>query len=126
MLAPPTADICPVIHRALVFVSLACCTLVCASFVLFAHDQVAGASKHQQNELVAGASSTPGTARSKPHRVGEPRRFIDNATHTLTSPFTSVVSSPNPWVKHGIPTVIALLVYGIGLGFLARFAQISD
>ena len=126
MLARPQADICPVIHRALMVLSLVCCTLVCASFVLFAHDQVAGASKHQQNELVAGAASGTGTAGRGIHRVAQPRRFIDSADHTLTAPFSSVVSSQNPWVKHGIPTVIALLVYGIGLGFLARFAQIGD
>ena len=36
-----------VLHRALHLFSLFCCLIVAASFVLFAHDQVAGASRHQ-------------------------------------------------------------------------------
>jgi hypothetical protein len=41
----------------------------------------------------------------------------------LTSPFASVVVSDDAWVEHGIPLVLALLVYGAGLGFLARWAS---
>lgn len=121
------------LHRAIVLVSLTCCTLVCASFGLFAHDQIAGASEHQQSELAATPSprtlaglATAPVARSvrshRPHRVGQPRRFIDGAARELISPFRSLVGSANPWVTRGVPTVVALLVYGLGLGFLARFA----
>jgi len=108
-----------VIHRVLVLTALGCSMLVLASFALFANDQVAGASKHQQNELVAGASlSSP-----KPHPVGQPRRFVDGAAHTLTSPFQSIVQSDSQWVVHGISTLFALLAYGFGLGYLARFSR---
>jgi hypothetical protein len=111
-----------VVHRLLVTVSVICCTLVCASFLLFARDQLAGASKHQQNELVASAPVSTG-APAKPHHTGQPRAFIDSAAHTLTSPFVSLVRSNNDWVVHGFPAAVALLVYGLGLGYLARFAQ---
>jgi hypothetical protein len=57
------------------------------------------------------------------HHTGQPRAFIDSAAHTLTSPFTSFVRSNNDWVTHGFPAAVALLVYGLGFGYLARFAQ---
>jgi hypothetical protein len=122
MLFGVAADYASVAHRLLVTVSLVCCTLVCVSFALFARDQVAGASKHQQNELVSTAPASTGTPVAV-HHTGQPRAFIDSAAHTLTSPFTSLVHSNNDWVTHGFPAAVALLVYGLGLGFLARFAQ---
>jgi hypothetical protein len=109
-----------VISRALRLLAFVCCLLIVASFAMFARDQMAGASEHQQTELVAGANpSTPGNATSKPH--AQPRRFIDNAAKTLTAPFDAIVRSSSPWVKHGLPALFAVLVYGLGLGYLARY-----
>jgi hypothetical protein len=121
MLTPRSADTDSVITRALSWTAFVCCLLVVASFALFARDQAAGASVHQQTELVAGAStSAPSNAPSKPH--AQPRRFIDGAAKTLTAPFDAIVHSSNPWVKHGLPTMFAVLVYGLGLGYLARYS----
>jgi hypothetical protein len=120
-----------VVHRALHLFSLFCCLIIVASFVLFARDQVAGASRHQQNELVVGASVPAGSGGSSPgHRVAvakkaQPRAFIDGAAHTLTGPFDSVISSTNPWVSHGTPAVLGLLIYGLALGFVARLARLT-
>jgi len=123
MLVAPTADTGRVISRLLRFVSLVCCALVVMSFAMFARDQMAGASEHQQTELVAGANaSTAPTAIT--HRHSQPRRFIDAAAKTLTSPFAAVVKSSNPWVDHGLPALLALLAYGVGLGYLARLASV--
>ncbi len=93
------------------------------SFAMFARDQVAGASEHQQSELVAGSSTTPASP-AITHRHSQPRRFIDEAAKKLTSPFSAVVKSSNPWVDEGLPTVFALVAYGLGLGYLARFASV--
>lgn len=106
------------IHRLLVLAAFVCCGLVLASFTLFARDQIAGASAQQQNALIQGSAKAP----SSTHRQ-QPRRFIDSAAQTLTSPFTSIVQSNNPWVKEGIPTFFGLLAYGVGLGFLARYSR---
>jgi hypothetical protein len=102
-------------------VGFVCCLLVVASFAMFARDQMAGASKHQQSQLVVGAhpSETPNTV-SKPH--AQPRRFIDAAAKLLTSPFAAIVRSTNLWVKRGLPVLFALMGYGLGLGFLARYS----
>jgi hypothetical protein len=120
-----------VVHRALHLFSLFCCLIIVASFVMFARDQVAGASRHQQNALVVGSSAPAGSAASTPgHRAAvatkaQPRAFIDGAAHTLTSPFDSVISSTNPWVSHGAPAVLGLLIYGLALGFVARLARLT-
>jgi hypothetical protein len=110
-----------VLHRGLHLLSLFCCVIVATSFVLFGHDQVAGASLHQTELL---GSGTPVAATTPARRtVGEPRAFIDGVSRNLTSPFDSIVHSNNPWVDHGVPAALALVVYGFGLGFVARWAN---
>jgi hypothetical protein len=122
MLPGLTADTASVFHRCLVLAAFGCSLLVLASFALFARDQVAGASKAQESQLVA---STPGNAGAPASttRPAQPRRFIDGAAKTLTSPFASIVQSNSQWVRHGLPTLCALLVFGFGLGFLARYSR---
>jgi hypothetical protein len=120
MLELPAADTRPVIHRMLVLVACACSALVIVSFAMFARDQLAGASAHQVAEI--NTPQVPGTAPQTVHHA-QPRRFIDGAASTLTSPFSSIVQSDNPWVKHSLPAVFALLVYGVGIGYVARFTR---
>ena len=59
--------------------------------------------------------------------VRRPRRIrkhgFDGAAKLLTSPFDSVVHSNSQWVLRLVPTLFALLVYGAGLGYLARFSR---
>jgi hypothetical protein len=121
MLTAPPADAGRVIHRVLVLVALACSGLVFASFVMFATAQMAGASK-QQAAATLGTTAAPAVP-SKPKQQGQPGRFIDGAARDLTSPFHSIVQSSSAWVEHGVPTILALLVYGVGLGYLARFSS---
>jgi hypothetical protein len=120
MLVSAAADIRLVLHRALVWIACGCSMLVVASFVLFARDQLSAGSKHQVGLL---AASVPRTRAPVAHQKGQPRRFIDGAASTLTSPFRSIVASDSDWVNHGLPTIFALVVYGGGLGFLARYSH---
>jgi hypothetical protein len=122
MLDAATADMDPVIHRLLVLSSIACCLLVAASFVMFARDQVAGASVHQQNLITYRGAPVP-VAPSTAAHPGQVRRFIDGAARDLESPFSSIVHSSSQWVLHGGPALLALLLYGVGLGYLARFSN---
>lgn len=119
MLEPTTADTSRVTHRLLVWAAFVCCALVLASFAMFVHDAAAAGSQHQQSELVG---ATTGAVPTTVHH-SQPRRFIDGAASELTSPFRSLVHSSNAWVTHGVPTVFGLLLYGVGLGFLARFSR---
>jgi hypothetical protein len=130
MLARPPADKGYVVHRTIVLTSWVCCALVAISFMLFALHEVSGASAHQVNainvapsytatgEPVATSTQTP--AAPPP---AQPKRFIDGAAKLLTTPFSTIVASDNQWVLHGLPTLFALLAYGLGLGYLARFTR---
>jgi hypothetical protein len=119
-----------VIHRTIVLTSWACCILVTISFMLFALSNVSGASAHQVRSINVAPSFTanglpvatpPAAPVTKP--VGQPKRFIDSAAKVLTTPFSSIVQSDNQWVLHGLPTLFALLAYGFGLGYIARFTR---
>ena len=48
------------------------------------------------------------------------REAIDDANDLLLQPFSGLVNSPSNWVMHGVPALLALLVYGLGLGLLAN------
>jgi hypothetical protein len=96
---------------------------VIASFTLFAVDQVSGASKHQVAEIAGGSPTRTATTTVANPNPGQPRRFIDQAANALTSPFRAVLDSGSEWVQHGFVTVCALLLYGLGLGYLARWSQ---
>jgi hypothetical protein len=120
MLVVASADSGIVISRALRLVSFLCCALVILSFAMFARDQMAGASANQQTELASGSNTPLPAAPATPH--AQPRRFIDEAAKDLTAPFNAIVQSNNAWVARGLPTVFALLAYGIGLGYLARYS----
>ena len=123
MLTAPAADAGDVIRGALALCSLVCCGLVVASFTLFAVDQANGASKHQVAEIAGGTPSRTGTSTVADPHPGQPRRFIDDAARTLTAPFRAVLHSGSDWVQHGFVTVCALLLYGLGLGYVARWSQ---
>jgi hypothetical protein len=111
-----------VISRGIKLLSFGCCALIVLSFTMFARDQMAGASVHQQTELSSPNSANPTpTAPTKPE--AQPGRFINHAAKTLTSPFDAIVRSSNAWVQHGLPAIVALLVYGLGLGYLARYSS---
>jgi hypothetical protein len=116
------ADHRKVIHRVLVVTAWVCSGLVIASFALFARDQVAGASKQQTTEIAAGTQTDP-TAVPVVHHHGQPRRFIDGAAHFITTPFRSLLHTDSSWAVEIEATVLGLLVYGAGLGFLARYAR---
>jgi predicted secreted protein len=96
------------------------CLIVIAWFVVFVVNQTSTASTHQQNELAEGSAPVSGAKHeSTLHRT------LNETTDTLTSPFAGVVSgSHSEWTIHIVKTLLALLVYGFGLAFLARFLRV--
>jgi hypothetical protein len=107
------------VHRVLATFSFVCCALVIASFTFFAVDQMSGASK-QQAAVTAG---TPIPKKSGDPDRKQPRRFVDAAARELTAPFRSVVNTHSQWADHLILLVCGLAVYGVGLGYLSRYAS---
>ena len=111
-------------------VAILCSALVLLAFAFFATDEMGRGSQNQQNALNAELTSTkelPPVAPSPEQEVmreranGKFREAIEDANDVLLGPFAGVVeSSDNTWVKHGVPALLGLLLYGLCLGMLAR------
>jgi hypothetical protein len=120
--------------------SIACSLILVVSFVLFATDQARSGEKQQVAKLAGGgtagdsssdarnninqANPSAATERLREKRHGSVREAIDDANDVLVSPFTGIVSdSSSIWVQRAVPGLIALLVFGLALRFLASFVS---
>jgi hypothetical protein len=110
-------------------VSIVASAIVLLSFALFAVDETRDASA-QSTAAVAGLDATrdsdpsPRQERARERAHSRTREFIDDADDILVAPFASIADgSDSSWVRRGVPTLIALIVYGFGLSFLARYAR---
>ena len=118
----------PSIVRLLRFASVVICVIVIVSFAVFAVDQTKGASTQQQQKIAGGvptatvgASAPHAAAESAPAHESGVRSAIDEASSWLTTPFSGLVSASNgEWATRGTNVLLALVVYGFGLGYLAR------
>jgi hypothetical protein len=106
--------------------SLVICLIVIASFGIFAIDQTKGAATHQQEELNVGTrTATTGTPKSSSTHESALHSAIDEVSNSLTSPFSGVTSgSSSEWAIHGVNLLLALIIYGFGLGYLARVIRV--
>ena len=90
---------------------------------------VRAASAQQQNVVNESAPASVARA-AKPKSTtkkteGGVREAIDEASSTITSPFAGAVTGVhNEWATRGVRMVLALLVYGFGLGYLARVLRV--
>ena len=99
-------------------------------FAFFATDELDRGSKTQQRALgnvLAGGTADPDpiartprdeAAREAAHSTF--REVVDDVNDVLLRPFVDLVDSNDVWVSRGVPTLLALLLYGVGLGFLAN------
>jgi opacity protein-like surface antigen len=107
------------------FVSIGVCLIVVASFATFAIVQTKTASGHQQEELAATpAESAAAIAANKTGHEGGVHKALDEASRELTSPFAGIVSGSSEWATRGVKLALTLLVYGFGLGYLARTLRV--
>jgi hypothetical protein len=109
------------------FAAIAISLVIFAGFAWFAIDETDKGSKAQQAKLERelGSSSDPiaPTAHQEAVREGHHgalREGIDDVNDVLLTPFVDLIDSDNSWVNHGIPALLGLLLYGVGLGFLAN------
>ena len=107
------------------YVSWIACILVILGFVFFANDQLAHASQSQRDKIadIREADPTPAGEQARERAHSKLRETIDDANDVLLKPFATVTSSTQPWVARGVPTLLALLIYGLALGYLASFAR---
>jgi len=107
------------VSRVISLASIVCCLLLLISFGLFAYNQASGADKRQIAELTGISTTSSGRADRN-----QPRKFIDGAAHAMTSPLRDLMRSSNsPWAIELVSTLGGLLVYGLALGFLGRYAK---
>jgi hypothetical protein len=122
------------IARLVTWVSLVASLVIVASFAMFAIDQARDGSKQQVAKLggalepptnaatnVNQADPSPRTERARERKHGQVREVIDDADDVLVSPFAGIVSSKSIWVQRGVPSLIALLVFGVALRLLASY-----
>jgi hypothetical protein len=96
--------------------AVVCCLIIGLSFLFFVIDETKGSEK-QATQEIQGVLHPVAPA---PVHHGQPRRFIDQASHDLTTPFNSIADDKGPWVRHIVPDLLGVLLLGFGLGFLAR------
>jgi hypothetical protein len=108
--------------------AIAASVIVVLGFAVFAVDEMDRGSKTQQNALdeeLSGRTTgdpapSPAEERLREREHGPVREALDDANDVLLAPFAAVIDSGNAWVNHGVPSLLALLVYGVGLGTLAN------
>ena len=111
-------------------VAIVCSGLVLLGFAYFATDEMSRGSQNQQNALGAELDGAPDPAPVAPspdeeaareHVNGTVREAVEDANDVLLGPFAGLVGgSDNRWVTHGVPAILALLLYGFCLGMLAN------
>jgi hypothetical protein len=114
------------------FIAIASSVIVAIGFLAFAVDEIDRGSKEQQRSLadslrdlepnasIAAPDPTPAEEQARERAHGPIREAIDDANDVLLAPFAGFIDSSNNWVQHGVPSLLALLVYGLGLGTLAN------
>jgi hypothetical protein len=105
--------------------------IVSLGFVAFAVDELEQGSQHTQAQLAqelgtqeaptATVAPTAAEEQARERRHGAAREALDDANDVLLAPFADMVESDNAWVQRGVPTLLALALYGVGLGMLANF-----
>jgi hypothetical protein len=110
------------------YVSIAISAVLVLSFVMFVTDQSESGTAHEVATLNSeNGTNQPAPANTQPPKPaakqhGQPRKAIDDADKQLLKPFDGLVSSStSKWVRKGVPTLIALLVFGFGLNLLAGY-----
>jgi hypothetical protein len=110
--------------------AIVCSGLVLLGFAFFATDELDRGSKTQQGKLdrelsgevgdPAPIAPTPVQEAARERVNGKFREGVDDINDVLLGPFTKLVDSNDRWVSHGVPALLALLLYGLGLGTLAN------
>ena len=115
------------IERLLRTLAIVLSLIVAAGFVLFAFDDFDRASTSSRNRITpdpTATAPTPAGERAREMRNSKGREIIDDANDVLLKPFASVSENADSrWVRRGVPTLLGLLVYGVLLGFLARYTK---
>jgi hypothetical protein len=107
--------------------SIGACLFVLAGWTLFAIDESRAASGQSQAQIAGiqatrQASPSPDQERARERAHSRAREAIDDVDDVLLAPFTFATDgTSSTWLRRSVPAMIALLAYGFGLSYLARF-----
>jgi hypothetical protein len=127
-----------VISSVLKIAAIGCALVLLISFGAFVSDQAGASSKQTVAKIntadssenpysptvVNQASPNPKTERLREKQHGALREKVDDANDVLVAPFNGVVSSNSLWAQRIVTGLLALAVFGMGLGFLGRYAAL--
>jgi hypothetical protein len=108
---------------------MAASLLVIAGWTGFAVDETRSASEQTQAQIAgsratARVTSTPAQERAREGAHSVPREAVDDANDVLLRPFAFLTDrSPSEWAHRSASALLALLLYGFGLSYVARFAR---
>jgi hypothetical protein len=99
--------------------------IVAVGFIAFALDE-SEKGKRGQISKIADATAAPDPTRQqellRQREHGAVREAIDDANDALLKPFAPIVEdSQSSWTRRVVPSVLALLLYGLGGLLLANF-----
>lgn len=121
------------LERPLRYVAVLASAIVLVSFGLFAIDETRSASAESRAAIAAqevdgrDPEAARALERARERRHSRVRREIDRANEVVTQPFAGLVEdSESAWMRRGVPAGLALLVFGAGFAFLARFSKGSS
>jgi hypothetical protein len=118
----------PVLERVLRLAAVVSSLLVVVGWAWFAADETNAASKDTQAEIAGRtaartADPDPDAERARERAHGRVHEAIDDGNDLLLRPFAGLAeNNSSKWLRRTVPALLALLVYGFGLGLLARFA----
>ena len=105
--------------------SIVICLIVIASFAVFAINQTKSASGHQR-EVLGETSAAVHEGKSTKTKESSAHKTLDEASAKLTSPFSGIVTNSSEWAKQIVNLVLALLIYGFGLSYIARVLRVRS
>lgn len=105
--------------------SVLICLIVILSFIVFAINQTKSASGHQR-EVLGETSASVHEGKSTKAKEGSAHKALDEASEKLTSPFSGIVTSSSQWAKRSVSLILALLIYGFGLAYIARVMRVRS
>ncbi len=116
-------------ERPLRYLAIALGSIIVLSFGLFAWEQTRKASDATSAAIAAGAASaqvapSPSQERAREKAHTATREAIDDANDVLTQPFAALVANfKSGWARRVVSGLLALLLWGVGIGYLARFSS---
>ncbi len=109
--------------------SVLLCTFAMLGFTLFAIDEARSASTDSAAQVAGRAAGiavdpSPEEERTRERANGALHEAIDDVNDVTLAPFGGIVADDaDRWVRRGVPLALALALYGLGLGMLARYSR---